>query len=282
MELVYDENTVVCPIYAGKMWIEVDGLGYTPSPNQILENITKRIHVYLGKHTFKITGTDLSKGQTQYRHYVSNIQLVEIKSNNTLNEDWSSGKFDKALWGVRGSEFPQIVNKIVEQQISSETEPKVIFPENALYGNFVKLVSKEISTSVQTNRNGSCSLILTNFTPSSNGKFVFDYFEDLGIKDIATFKITNPNLNGKESELYTKTFKNSYTPVQISGYGLTGYKYDDKPRNWNTFESIELYAGSRAAAAEFSAQELVALFGLHVDKNLAVFSTKIQITTMES
>lgn len=261
------------------MWIGVDGLGYNPSPNQINENITKRIHVYPEKHTFKITGTDLSKGQTQYRHYVSNIQLVEIKNNNTLNEDWSSGKFDKALWGFRGREFPQIVNKIVEQQISSETEPKVIFPENADYGNFVKLVSREISTSVQTNRNGSCSLILTNFTPSSNGKFVFDYFEDLGIKDIATFKIIEIET---ENEIYTETFKNSYNPVQKSGYDLTGYKYDDKPRNWNTFESIELYARSRAATAEVSAQELVALFGLHAIKNLAVFSTKIQITTMES
>lgn len=244
MELVYDENTFVCPIYAGKMWIEVDGLGYTPSPNQIVENITKRIRVYPGKHTFKITGDDLSEGQRQYRHYVRNMQLVEIKNNNTLNEDWSSGKFDKALWGFRGREFPQIVNKIVEQQLDSEseTEPKVIFPENADYGNFVKLVSKEISTNVQTNVNGSCSLILTNFTPSSKGKFVFDYFEDLGIKDIATFKITSPNSNGKEIELYATTFKNSYTPVQRSNYGVTEYKYDDKPRNWNTF-SIELYAG---------------------------------------
>lgn len=234
MKLVYDENTVVCPIYAGKMWIGVDGLGYNPSPNQIVENITKRIRIYPGKHTFKITGNDLSAGQSQYRHYVSNMQLVEIKNNNTLNEDWSSGKFDKAIWGFRGSEFPQIVKKIVEQQISSETEPKVIFPENADYGNFVKLVSREISTSVQTNVNGSCSLILTNFTPSSNGKFVFDYFEDLGIKDIATFMITKLNSNGTETKIYTNTFKNSYTPVQISGYGLTGYKYDDKPRNWNT------------------------------------------------
>ena len=41
-------------------------------------------------------------------------------------------------------------------------------------------------------------------------------------------------------------------------------------------------AGSRAAAAEVSAQELVALFGLHAVKNLAVFNTKNQITTMES
>lgn len=188
----------------------------------------------------------------------------------------------KLYGGFRGREFPQIVNKIVEQQISSETEPKVIFPENADYGNFVKLVSKEISTSVQTNVNGSCSLILTNFTPSSNGKFVFDYFEDLGIKDIATFMITKLNSNGTETKIYTNTFKNSYTPVQISGYGLTGYKYDDKPRNWNTFESIELYAGSRAPTAEVSAQELVDLFGLHAVKNLTVFSTKIQITTMES
>lgn len=244
MELVYDENTYVCPIYAGKMWIEVDGYGYNPSPNQIVENITKRIRVYPGKHTFKITGSELSKGQTQYRHYVRNMQLVEIKNNNTLNEDWSSGKFDKALWGFRGREFPQIVNKIVEQQLDSEseTEPKVIFPENADYGNFVKLVSREISTSVQTNKNGSCSLILTNFTPSSNGKLVFDYFEDLGIMDIATFKIIEIET---ESEIYTETFKNSYTPVQNSGYGLTVYNYDDKPRNWNTFESIELNAGSK-------------------------------------
>ena len=135
---------------------------------------------------------------------------------------------------------------------------------------------------METNKNGSCSLILTNFTPSSNGKFVFDYFEDLGIKDIATFKITSPNSNGKEIELYATTFKNSYTPVQKSNYGLTGYKYDDKPRNWNTFESIELEAGSRAAAAEVSAKELVDLFGLHAVKNLAVFNTKNQITTMES
>lgn len=244
MELVYDENTYVCPIYAGKMWIGVDGLGYNPSPDQIVENITKRIRVYPGKHTFKITGSDLSKGQTQYRHYVRNMQLVEIKNNNTLNEDWSSGKFDKALWGFRGREFPQIVNKIVEQQLDSEseTEPKVIFPENADYGNFVKLVSREISTSVQTNKNGSCSLILTNFTPSSNGKLVFDYFEDLGIMDIATFKIIEIET---ESEICTETFKNSYTPVQKSGYGLTVYNYDDKPRNWNTFESIELNAGSK-------------------------------------
>ena len=284
MKLVYDENTVVCPIYAGKMWIGVDGLGYNPSPNQINENITKRIHVYPGKHTFKITGNDLSEGQRQYRHYVRNMQLVEIKNNNTLNEDWSSGKFDKALWGFRGREFPQIVNKIVEQQLDSEseTEPKVIFPENALYGNFVKLVSREISTNVETNKNGSCSLILTNFTPSSNGKFVFDYFEDLGIKDIATFMITKLNANGTETEIWIKPFENSYTPVQKSNYGLTGYKYDDKPRNWNTFESIELEAGSRAAAAEVSAKELVDLFGLHAVKNLAVFNTKNQITTMES
>lgn len=181
--------------------------------------------------------------------------------------------------GVQRSRISSNCKKIVGQQISSETEPKVIFPENADYGNFVKLVSKEISTSVQTNVNGSCSLILTNFTPSSNGKFVFDYFEDLGIKDIATFKIIEIET---ESEFYTKTFKNSYTPVQRSNYGVTVYKYDDKPRNWNTFESIELYAGSRAAAAEVSAQELVALFGIHAVKNLAVFNTKIQITTMES
>lgn len=247
MELVYDENTVVCPLYAGKMWIGVDGLGYNPNPDQIFENITKRIHVYPGKHTFKITGSDLSKGQNQYRHYVRNMQLVEIKNNNTLNEDWSSGKFDKALWGFRGREFPQIVNKIVEQQLDSEseTEPKVIFPENELYGNFVKLVSREISTSVQTNKNGSCSLILTNFTPASNGKFVFDYFEDLGKKDNVTFKITQLYSGGNEIEIYTTTFKNSYTPVQISAYDITVYKYDDKPRNWNTFESIELDAGSK-------------------------------------
>lgn len=247
MELVYDENTFVCPMYAGKMWIGVDGLGYNPNPDQIIENITKRIHVYPGKHTFKITGSDLSKGQNQYRHYVRNMQLVEIKNNNTLNEDWSSGKFDKALWGFRGREFPQIVNKIVEQQLDSEseTEPKVIFPENELYGNFVKLVSREISTSVQTNKNGSCSLILTNFTPASNGKFVFDYFEDLGKKDNVTFKITQLYSGGEEIEIYTNTFKNSYTPVKISDYGITLYKYDDKPRNWSTFESIELEAGSK-------------------------------------
>ena len=247
MELVYDENTFVCPMYAGKMWIGVDGLGYNPNPDQIIENITKRIHVYPGKHTFKITGSDLSKGQNQYRHYVRNMQLVEIKNNNTLNEDWSSGKFDKALWGFRGREFPQIVNKIVEQQLDSEseTEPKVIFPENADYGNFVKLVSREISTSVQTNKNGSCSLILTNFTPASNGKFVFDYFEDLGKKDNVTFKITQLYSGGEEIEIYTNTFKNSYTPVKISDYGITLYKYDDKPRNWSTFESIELEAGSK-------------------------------------
>ena len=55
MELVYDENTYVCPIYAGKMWIGVDGLGYNPSPNQIVENITTSIRVYPAKNTFKIT-----------------------------------------------------------------------------------------------------------------------------------------------------------------------------------------------------------------------------------
>ena len=38
----------------------------------------------------------------------------------------------KLYGGFRGREFPQIVNKIVEQQISSETEPKVIFSENVL------------------------------------------------------------------------------------------------------------------------------------------------------
>ena len=31
MELVYDENTVVCPTYAGRMWIGVDGLVVWPS-----------------------------------------------------------------------------------------------------------------------------------------------------------------------------------------------------------------------------------------------------------
>ena len=98
---------------------------------------------------------------------------------------------------------------------------------------------------MQTNKNGSCSLILTNFTPSSNGKFVFDYFEDLGIKDIAIFKITELDSNGTETEICIRPFENSYTPVQKSGYGLTVYNYDDKPRNWNTFESIELNAGSK-------------------------------------
>lgn len=244
MELVYDENTYVCPIHAGTMWIGVDGKGYNPSPNQIVEYITKRIHIYPGKHTFKITGSEKSEGQS-YRHIVKNMQLLEIKENNSLDEDWSSGKIDKTFWSFRGREMPQIVTSIIEEDKEDPEKNNIIFAESETYGNFVKLVSDEISTSVQTNVNGSCSLILYNFTPSSNGTLKFDYFEDLGKNDVVTVTIKKIDSNNNETSVDSKTFQNTFDVSKKEGYGIAVYNFKDKTRNWDTCELTGLEAGNR-------------------------------------
>lgn len=246
MELVYDENTFVCPIYAGEMWVGVDGKGYTPSPNQIIEYITKRIHIYPGKHTFMITGTEQSNGQN-HRHIVENMQLLEIKKNDSLDEKWSSGKIDKTFWSFRGRVMPEIVSSIVDESYlakhDEEKQPKVLFAENETYGKFVKLTALEISSAVQTNQNGSCSLILYNFVPPADGKIEFDYFEDLGVKDIVTLKVNTISSNNTESNVFATQFKNSYNPEKKEGYGITLYMFDDKPRSWNKYEITNLVAG---------------------------------------